>query len=241
MHPYRTNARRSDGFGAQFQSILWSMLYADMNGYTFTYTPPTHIEHMETDEFMKVSEYICFEQYRTNNEVSPLDYSAVMDFIHKNIGTVFRSRLLSEYLTNFYKNKQSRFDNSFTNVSIHIRRPSESDLRLNLYGSERHLPNSHFLKTIDKIRSQEYVKPLRFHIYSIDKIESLREFESPDTVFHSNDSTLDSFNDLIFSDILVTSKSSFSYIAALISKASIVYYTPFWHPPIRSWIVMKET
>lgn len=40
---------------------------------------------------------------------------------------------------------------------------------------------------------------------------------------------------LITADVLVMSKSSFSYVAALISDG-IKLYEPFWHPPLRSWL-----
>ena len=41
---------------------------------------------------------------------------------------------------------------------------------------------------------------------------------------------------ILFSDILVTSASSFSYSAALLNNGEI-YYKPFWHPPMNNWII----
>ena len=43
---------------------------------------------------------------------------------------------------------------------------------------------------------------------------------------------------LIEADILIMSKSSFSYVAALISDG-IKLYEPFWHAPLPDWIQLK--
>ena len=43
---------------------------------------------------------------------------------------------------------------------------------------------------------------------------------------------------LVDADILIMSKSSYSYVAALISDG-IKLYEPFWHSPLDSWIVRK--
>ena len=41
-------------------------------------------------------------------------------------------------------------------------------------------------------------------------------------------------------DLLVTAKSSFSYVAALLNPG-LVLYEPFWHGPIPGWIVLYPT
>ena len=40
-----SNPPRNDGFGSQFQSIIWSYLYCKMNNYEFCYLPFTTMEH----------------------------------------------------------------------------------------------------------------------------------------------------------------------------------------------------
>ena len=47
----------------------------------------------------------------------------------------------------------------------------------------------------------------------------------------------ETFTDLVNSDILVISKSSFSYTAGLLCDG-IVYYLPFWHKPKKTWITL---
>ena len=38
---------------------------------------------------------------------------------------------------------------------------------------------------------------------------------------------------------VITSKSSFSYTAALLSN-NIICYEPFWHPPLESWLFLND-
>ena len=41
---------------------------------------------------------------------------------------------------------------------------------------------------------------------------------------------------MLRADVLITSKSSLSFVAGLLNKKSIKIYTPFWHQPPREWI-----
>ena len=47
------------------------------------------------------------------------------------------------------------------------------------------------------------------------------------------------FGALVSADALVMAKSSFSYLAALIS-VGVCIYEPFWHPPMPDWIEFPE-
>jgi hypothetical protein len=46
---------------------------------------------------------------------------------------------------------------------------------------------------------------------------------------------------LATADILVTSKSSFSYLAAILNVGGIVLYHPFWSYPLDKWLVTKPS
>jgi hypothetical protein len=54
-----------------------------------------------------------------------------------------------------------------------------------------------------------------------------------------NEPTMTSIERLATADILVMSKSSFSYLAAILNIDGIVLYHPFWHYPLDSWLVTK--
>lgn len=52
----------------------------------------------------------------------------------------------------------------------------------------------------------------------------------------------DSFAHMVFADVLITSKSSFSYNPALLNKGIKLVPANFWHgyPKTKDWIVAKE-
>ena len=47
---YITNEIRNDGFGAQYQSIIGTILYAELNNYEYIYTPPDFKTVYEDEE-----------------------------------------------------------------------------------------------------------------------------------------------------------------------------------------------
>ena len=47
---YYTNEPRTDGFGAQFQTLICSIVYCELMNYDFVYTNIKHIEHNYTNE-----------------------------------------------------------------------------------------------------------------------------------------------------------------------------------------------
>lgn len=69
--------------------------------------------------------------------------------------------------------------------------------------------------------------------------------ESPDIVntpilfkaqWMQDEATLTDFISMVRCDILVISKSSLSFVAGLLSRQSIIIYTPFWHEPPSGWL-----
>jgi len=54
-----------------------------------------------------------------------------------------------------------------------------------------------------------------------------------------NEPTMTCIERLATADILVMSKSSFSYLAGILNVSGIVLYHPFWHYPLADWLVTK--
>jgi hypothetical protein len=73
------------------------------------------------------------------------------------------------------------------------------------------------------------IEPGDSDIADFDVLPNLRRFVNGDPV--------DSFLRLASADILVISKSSFSYLAALMSPAALIIYCPFLHPRLRGWLM----
>jgi hypothetical protein len=63
----------------------------------------------------------------------------------------------------------------------------------------------------------------------------------PHLVKRINASAIDCLTEIATSDIIVMSRSSFSYVAAVLSRNdTIVIYHPFWHAPLSPWIHAKQ-
>jgi hypothetical protein len=86
-------------------------------------------------------------------------------------------------------------------------------------------------------RCCNHIKPLLFHIYSQGPMEMFSCYLAEDTILHIDEDLAPSFLAMVASDILVTSFSSLSYIAAFLNDG-VVYYHPFWHPPRQKWLVL---
>jgi hypothetical protein len=53
-----------------------------------------------------------------------------------------------------------------------------------------------------------------------------------------NEDTIDCLRQLATADVLVMSRSSFSYVAGILNKTGIILCFPFWHSALRSWLTV---
>ena len=60
----------------------------------------------------------------------------------------------------------------------------------------------------------------------------------PNVVCRLNGKTIDCIRHLATADILVMSRSSFSYLGGILNRAGIILYHPFWHNAPTSWITV---
>ena len=125
------------------------------------------------------------------------------------------------------------------NVAVHIRR---GDVTLNTTNRDilvRFTPVEYFKDII--LQMQLQTPNLNFYIFTELTVENKHEFEIFRDISNleiiSDNRTLNTFHHLINADILVTCKSSFSYISAFYNP-NVVYYVPFWHQPLSHWIKM---
>lgn len=57
-------------------------------------------------------------------------------------------------------------------------------------------------------------------------------------VRYVNESAFDCLRKLATADILVMSRSSFSYLAGILNRNGVIMYHPFWHCPLSPWITV---
>lgn len=243
-----THKPKNDGFGSQFQHIISVLLIARKNGWQYLYNPIRIMEHNyenEVDFIEKIEQgmnikpffEICNEQRIQNENICVFDADAKY-MVDENVNEYATKESL-EWIKNMFWNNKIKdnriiFKNeNCVNVAVHIRRPNPHDNRLQ--GSDT--PDEYYLNIINQIRkNHERDSAIRFHIYSQGEPKSFEKFVAEDTTFHLNEDLITTFIEMVASDILVTSFSSYSYIAAFLNDG-IIYYHPFWHPPLKHWIV----
>jgi hypothetical protein len=236
-----TNCDRKDGFGAQYYNIIWAILYAELHGHKFYYTPFECMEHNYDND----------PNYLNNKEnliniignfplVSELDTDdLVMELCPCNVPFPNFSDLkplmsmtsLDKIKNAFYQNKESIHDLNFLNIAVHVRRFNEHDTRKDSIQSD-----DYFLKVINHIR-KEHPEPKIFHIYSQGKEEDFSNFKEEDMRLHLNESVESTFISMATAQILVMSKSALSYCAAILSDG-IIYYLPYTLNPPPNWKIL---
>jgi hypothetical protein len=233
-----TSPERSDGFGAQFQTIIYSAIYAELNNGTFVYTPFAKMEHnYENDPtfITKKEHLINFMDHFPINEGNAYrpGVHEVIQFFEKNLDKCVNTTALKTIKQVFRanKNRTDYFDNEHFHVVIHIRRHNAHDSRIDGTNTS----DDTFLGIINKLRTKYASKKIVFHIHSQGHPNDFEKYITADTVLHLNESNEYSFISMVLADALVTSRSSFSYTAGILSEGT-VYYIPFWHPPLPHWI-----
>ena len=233
-----TNPYQRDGFGSQFQSIIAAAVYADVTNQPFIYTPFKTMEHNydnDPDFLARKEQFINFiDNFEVNTTAYKLNVRTdfFKRFFDTNITVCAASPVLKKIKTIFRANKDTDyFKNGSFNVAVHIRRPNQDDCRLD--GADT--PDRLYVAIIDTLRALYADRNPLFHLYSQGVLSNFTHYQAADVVFHLNESVEDTFLGFVFADLLVTSRSSFSYTAALLSDG-IVYYIPFWHNPLPHWI-----
>lgn len=240
---FLTNDLRWDGFGAQYQSIIWSILWTEIKGGQFVYS---EIERMVNDigdekKFIQQANE-CMNLRDKYPPVCAVPHGAVIfalkwPYFYKEIEADMETYHMSPSFTRiqdaYFWNKKSPYDSSKYNIAVHIRRPVSFDNR----AAGTNTPDSYFLNCMDALLQTSRKKPTLFHIFSSGKKEDFQEYMRFPVQFHLEDDTFQSFLGLTHADTLVTSASSFSYTAGLLSKGEVIYL-PFWHPPRKHWKIL---
>jgi len=236
---YVTNPCQSDGFGSQFQAIIAAAIYAELDHQQFVYSPFQAMEHNYNNDpifLTKKEEFINFiGNFELNKgDIPPkVNYKPILDNYPE---LAAQSATLAKIKQIFRANKDTdHFKNGRFNIAIHVRRPNPQDNRIE--GADT--PDQLFLDVIGTLRIVYHYRNPLFHIYSQGDAEKFTAFRTDDIVLHLDEPLEDTFLGLVFADVLVTSASSFSYTAALLSDGK-VYYIPFWHKPFPGWISVYD-
>ena len=231
-----TNPKRSDGFGAQFQSIIYSVIFADLNQKKFVYTPFSAMEHNYDNDPHYLAKKESLINFISNFEPNPgiPQPTAVNDlyrFVEARVDSW--AGTLKRIKTIFRQNKKFPPRAGVT-AAIHVRRVNSHDNR-----SDYPL-DATYLSIISKLKNNFQGQTLNLRIYSQGLQSEFDAYKGIENLtLHLNGPVEETFTEMATSDVLVTTGSSFSYVAGLLSDGD-VYYIPFWHPPLPHWKITEK-
>jgi hypothetical protein len=233
-----TNPERSDGFGAQFQTIIYSVIYAELHNKQYVYTPFKAMEHNYTHDSSFIASKEALINFIDNfpinrGNATQVPINNLITFFETNLESCIQSKSLKNIKALFRANKSSDtfFNSENLHIAIHVRRPNSHDSRI--MGTDT--ADSIFLTVIKELRSLYGSKHPLFHIYSQGDTKDFDLYKSDDVIMHINESVENTFTGMVLADVLVTAASSLSYTAGILSEG-IVYYIPFWHVALPHWI-----
>jgi len=138
------------------------------------------------------------------------------------------------------------FSKESFNIAVHVRRGDivAGQKTGNPNHQMRWQDNDYFLNVLCNVLAALKTKmPVAIYLFSQGKREDFKEFEAFENIHLCLDmGAQDSFLHMVFADLLITSKSSFSYKPALLSKGIRVCPKDFWHgyPDDNKWIMAES-
>jgi hypothetical protein len=139
------------------------------------------------------------------------------------------------------------FDKKYLNIAIHVRR---GDIVIGQHNKNPNLllrwqGNEYFVNVLRNVLANfKTEKPIAIYLFSQGEIEGFADFNQFENFqFCLDVGPMASFLHMVFADVLITSKSSFSYKPALLNKGIKVCPKEFWHgyPNTNDWIMADET
>ena len=149
-------------------------------------------------------------------------------------------------------------------IAVHVRRGE-----LFVVDSDRMLPNSYYVDIMNGLSQimNYHAIPYEFHIHTecvtketvitpehhgiLNRTEKdviispsdshLEDFHDiQNVVYRINENPIETFQELTNADILLASRSSFSYVAAILKRKGCVLFHPFWHKLCSDWIETRS-
>jgi hypothetical protein len=241
-----TNTIYKEGFGENFKFIIYSMLYAEYLREEFHYTPFNDLLEHNYDRdvnFVDKKEKLInlinhYPVIKKDLIYKKPDRLELLYFFENNVGFCSKSKTLKKIKTILKDANEDKFDKSFFNIAIHIRRMNVHDIENNK--NFKQTPGSDVPNELYKVITRQFktnYANCKIHIYSQGKEKDF-DFED-DVIFHINTPLEDTFVDFIYADILVVAPSSLSYSAGLLSDG-IVYFINSCNKPLPTWNMVQN-
>jgi hypothetical protein len=237
---------RTDGGGAQLQARISALAFSRASGTPLLYAPFETIEHGSGAEWL--SQWENFIDFRSGSE--PLPPDAVVVPAHKAFNIFDRRQrfVASNYSFTYcdahpeaYVRVKSELRSRCPAagpvakgvMAVHIRR---GDAIIGDDNASRLTPMDRIARTIEIVRR---TRPhLSVHVFS-QGVPSDFQALPADCHLHLESDVFEALATMINAEVLMIAKSSFSYVAALLSEGTVIF-EPFWHSGLPDWISVDE-
>jgi hypothetical protein len=224
----------SEGFGTQYIFIMAAIFYAEVINKQFFYSPFAGMAHNYDNDpnFLEKKEKLVHLI-----DYFPINYNLDLQLkINRSchFPNCYKDLQSFKILKNLFfadKEKQQYFNDSFTNIAIHIRKLNPVDTgQIAL-----EISNYRYCSLIKEFRKKLHPASMQFHIYSQGSTEQFKALISENVFLHLNESIEDTFTALALADILVIAPSCLSYSAGLLSNGLVFYFHDSVQAPFPHW------
>jgi hypothetical protein len=260
------------GIGHQMANWIAGLWFARQFGLGFAHIPfsSSQWEHLlgfgdgqitvdelvRTSGYRKVSlplfdEFNDLELARTHKIIAAYGDEKVVFVFEQDQGYRDQFGVEEEIKQSFYRsaarqNDDLLFSAAHYNIAIHVRRgdivAGQTDGNPNLL--MRWQDAGYFENVLAAVlKSISTAKPIKVYLFSQGERKEFARFEALGEICYCLDmGAQESFLHMVHADLLITSKSSFSYKPALLSKGIKVCPRNFWHgyPKRSDWILANE-
>lgn len=244
---------KADGGGAQVHAVMSVQAFCEAYRLNYLHSPFTRIEHARDSTeiqawenlldlgngFQRVAdipvEVVPLKRYLSDPRLWFCDCVVAMSQAHH-----YADRAIYAYGGIVERLRKRLVPDNTTDrpqVAVHIRRGNVSATQ----NAERFTKTEKLVAVTRQVKSAIQVRGLepQITIYSEGTSEDFIEFAGMACILKLNGDPLDAVRAMASADVLVVAKSSFSYVAALLSSG-LVIYEPFWHAPREGWVNMEK-
>lgn len=249
------NTDHIDGFGSQYQRIYGTIALAYKYDCIYVYTPIKHILRLDSrNSIEQVEDYFQIKNNFMNVNDIVYDEVIIRDsiteddiFNNKNdkkilIKLMLPYNILDSNPSIYYsclphlksiKKNINIYNNNKLNIAIHIRR---GDV-INEPDNPRYIPIDFYIDKINIIQST-YPDSIIYILTEITE-NNKNEFdifkENSNIMLLNDIDTISTFEYFCNADVLIISRSTFSYLAGIYNTKSVYYNDGFWHAKLPNW------
>jgi len=234
------SAGRSDGFGAQYHAFMSIYAYCRYMNWYFLHNPIKSIAHNQSARLDQLTG-LQSDDLAGSSEPYVLRALEHVEEVHsaKDPGIYYTPQVIKHLYSCHLKGRELCIPNyeppASNYIAVHIRRGDvHSEMEQEKF---RYLPDTAYTKIISSVIQPSFPS-LPIYIFSQGENSQFYCYEQLGCKLMLNLELDYTFCSLVDARVLVMSRSSLSYSAALLSKGHIFYH-PMWHSPMRHWNIAQ--